>query len=381
MAMYVGEALAGEGNEIAHIDLLIGDKDGPVGFAFANALARQSAGHTNLLAVLTPNLAVKPATVMITKVTIQGMKQAVQMFGPAQSAVAKAVADCVADGRHPQGSGRRPGHRLRRVHSSSGRRRQEDLPVQLRGHEDGHPQRDGGQADGRRNARRQRSGRPPVPRILEPKSAPPAIRSATSTLDPASNMTTRPKILIQLDGDSQASIFDAVVAIDAGVDQLLRHHGVRPEQVRSLVYGAMFTRGVDQLHRTAVFVGGSDVTAGEALFAEVCRTFFGPMRVSVMFDSNGANTTAAAAVLAAESHVAASRLDGAGAGRDRGRWAAAWCTCWPAKGPKSASASRTSTGLGRRARAARARIPGRQVSSWLATARRNRGGRSRDAAS
>lgn len=98
MAMYVGEALAGEGNEIAHIDLLIGDKDGPVGVAFANALARQSAGHTNLLAVLTPNLAVKPSTVMITKVTIQGMKQAVQMFGPAQAAVAKAVADSVADG-------------------------------------------------------------------------------------------------------------------------------------------------------------------------------------------------------------------------------------------------------------------------------------------
>lgn len=98
MAMFVGEALAGEGNEVAHIDLLIGDKDGPVGVAFANALARQSAGHTNLLAVLAPNLAVKPSTVLVTKVTIQGMKQAVQMFGPAQSAVAKAVADCVAEG-------------------------------------------------------------------------------------------------------------------------------------------------------------------------------------------------------------------------------------------------------------------------------------------
>lgn len=96
--MFIGEALAGDGNEIAHIDLLIGDKNGPVGTAFANALARQSEGHTNLLAVLTPNLAVKPATVMITKVTIKGMKQAVQMFGPAQAAVAKAVADSVADG-------------------------------------------------------------------------------------------------------------------------------------------------------------------------------------------------------------------------------------------------------------------------------------------
>lgn len=101
MSMYIGEALVGDGNEIAHIDLMIGSKNGPVGVAFANALANQSAGHTNLLAVLTPNLAVKPATVLITKVTIKGMKQAVQMFGPAQYAVAKAVADCVAEGTIP----------------------------------------------------------------------------------------------------------------------------------------------------------------------------------------------------------------------------------------------------------------------------------------
>src|SRR5271157_2233577 len=99
--MNIGEGLVGEGNEIAHIDLLIGKKDGPVGLAFANALANQSHGHTNLLAVLTPNLVAKPATVLITKVTIKGMKQAVQMFGPAQYAVAKAVADSVADGTIP----------------------------------------------------------------------------------------------------------------------------------------------------------------------------------------------------------------------------------------------------------------------------------------
>jgi 5,6,7,8-tetrahydromethanopterin hydro-lyase len=102
MSMYIGEGLVGEGNEIAHIDLLIGSKDGPVGQAFANALARQSEGHTNLLAVLTPNLAVKPATVLVTKVTIKGMKQAVQMFGPAQAAVAKAVADSVEAGVIPK---------------------------------------------------------------------------------------------------------------------------------------------------------------------------------------------------------------------------------------------------------------------------------------
>ncbi|MDA0832511.1 MAG: formaldehyde-activating enzyme [Planctomycetota bacterium] len=102
MSMYIGEALAGDGNEVAHIDLLIGDKNGPVGAAFANALADQKAGHSNLLAVLTPNLAVKPATVMITKVTIKGAKQAVQMFGPAQYAVAKAVADSVEEGVIPK---------------------------------------------------------------------------------------------------------------------------------------------------------------------------------------------------------------------------------------------------------------------------------------
>ena len=100
--MYIGEALTGDGNEIAHIDLLIGSKDGPVGAAFANALARQSDGHSNLLAVLEPNLAVKPSTVMITKVTIKGMRQAIQMFGPAQAAVAEAVSDSVADGVIPK---------------------------------------------------------------------------------------------------------------------------------------------------------------------------------------------------------------------------------------------------------------------------------------
>jgi len=102
MSMFIGEALAGDGNEVAHIDLLIGSKDGPVGVAFANALATQSAGHSNLLAVVTPNLAVKPSTVMITKVTIKGAKQAVQMFGPAQAAVAQAVADSVAENVIPK---------------------------------------------------------------------------------------------------------------------------------------------------------------------------------------------------------------------------------------------------------------------------------------
>jgi hypothetical protein len=111
------------------------------------------------------------------------------------------------------------------------------------------------------------------------------------------------KILIQLDGDAQASVFDAVVAVDTGVDHLLQYRGVEPKQVRDLVHGAIFTRGPKELHNTAVFVGGSDVAHGEALLAEVKQSFFGPMRVSVMLDANGANTTAAAAVLAAARHI------------------------------------------------------------------------------
>ena len=94
----VGESLVGEGNEVAHIDLLIGPKSGPVGQAFAAALLNQKKGHTNLLAVVAPNLPAKPETIMANKVTMGGATQAVQMFGPAQAAVARAVVDSVREG-------------------------------------------------------------------------------------------------------------------------------------------------------------------------------------------------------------------------------------------------------------------------------------------
>ncbi|WP_213954799.1 MULTISPECIES: formaldehyde-activating enzyme [unclassified Variovorax] len=99
--MMVGESLVGEGNEVAHIDLIIGPRGSPAETAFANALTNQKDGFTTLLAVVAPNLLAKPATVMFNKVTIKGAKQAVQMFGPAQRAVAMAVADCVEDGTIP----------------------------------------------------------------------------------------------------------------------------------------------------------------------------------------------------------------------------------------------------------------------------------------
>ena len=100
--MYVGEALIGEGSEVAHIDLMIGDKFGPVGVAFTNALSQMSAGHTPLFAVIRPNLPVKPSTVVVPKVTVRNMKEAEKIFGPAQSAIAKAVADSVEEGVIPE---------------------------------------------------------------------------------------------------------------------------------------------------------------------------------------------------------------------------------------------------------------------------------------
>ena len=99
--LMVGESLVGDGNEVAHIDLIIGPRGSAAESAFANALTNNKDGFTALLAVVAPNLAAKPSTVMFNKVTIKGAKQAVQMFGPAQHAVAKAVADSVADGTIP----------------------------------------------------------------------------------------------------------------------------------------------------------------------------------------------------------------------------------------------------------------------------------------
>lgn len=119
---------------------------------------------------------------------------------------------------------------------------------------------------------------------------------------------SKPKILIQLDSDAQASVFDSVAAIDSGVDHLLTRHQVEPTQVRDLVHGAIFTRGPKDLKSTAIFIGGADVAAGETLLQQVADTFFGPLRVSVLLDANGANTTAAAAVLSASKHM---QLEGA----------------------------------------------------------------------
>jgi hypothetical protein len=104
------------------------------------------------------------------------------------------------------------------------------------------------------------------------------------------------KLLLHLDSSAQPSVFDRIVAYDGGADEVLSYGGVTPDAVRDLVHGAMFTRGPKDLHHTAIYIGGSDKAAGEQLLGAVQKTFFGPLRVSVMLDSNGSNTTAVAAV-------------------------------------------------------------------------------------
>src|ERR1700681_728935 len=109
------------------------------------------------------------------------------------------------------------------------------------------------------------------------------------------------KILIQLDSDPQPSVFDRVVAVDAGADEVFSYGGIKPEHMQGLVHGAIFTRDARELKNTALFIGGSDVAAGEKLMQEALKHMipqFG-LRVSIVLDATGANTTAAAAVRAA----------------------------------------------------------------------------------
>ena len=118
-------------------------------------------------------------------------------------------------------------------------------------------------------------------------------------------MSDKPTILVQLDTDPLPSVFDRVVAVDAGTQHIFSYGGITPQNVMPLVHGCIFTRGGKDLARTAIFVGGSDVAAGEAVLAEVKKHLIPQygLSVSILLDSNGSNTTAAAAVRAAGRHI------------------------------------------------------------------------------
>src|SRR5437762_11277731 len=104
------------------------------------------------------------------------------------------------------------------------------------------------------------------------------------------------KLLLQLDSSRLPSVFDQVVAYDAGADEILSYGGITEAEVRDLIHGCIFTRGPKDLKNTAVFIGGADMAAGEQLLEAARKAFFGPFTVPLMLDSNGSNPTAVAAV-------------------------------------------------------------------------------------
>ncbi len=116
-------------------------------------------------------------------------------------------------------------------------------------------------------------------------------------------MADKRKVLLQFDTDPQASSFDSLVAIDAGAEVVLPYANVGEDQIVGLIHGAMFTRGLDDLCRTAAFFGGADYERAERLFQASRAAFFGPVQISLMLDPSGANTTAAAAIRAVETVV------------------------------------------------------------------------------
>ena len=158
----VGESLVGDGNEIAHIDLIIGPRGSAAESAFANALVNNKDGFTTLLAVVAPNLLAKPNTILFNKVTIKGAKQAVQMFGPAQHAVAKAVADSVAEGVIPADEADDLFICVGVFIHWDAERRQEDPRLQLSRHEGIDRARRHRRAEGRRSRCQAQHGEAPI---------------------------------------------------------------------------------------------------------------------------------------------------------------------------------------------------------------------------
>ncbi len=303
ITLNIGEALVGEGNEIAHIDLLIGDKDGP-------GRRRRSPtpwptsrhGHSNLLAVLTPNLLCKPATVLITKVTIKGMKQAVQMFGPAQDAVAKAVADCVADGIIPKAEAENLVivcgvfiHSEAEDNAKIYQYNYEATKLSIQRAMKSEPKIE-------RDHRQEGHGQAPV--LAE-------VTDVSVSRDGDHRPGTDHEDDLMPDAPAQAH--DPAPARHRPAAQRLRRRRGRRRRASSTCSATAASRprrsatsstapsspaGPADLRRRRSSSAARDVAKAEAVLEAVKSTFFGPFRVSVLFDPNGSNTTAAAAVLA-----------------------------------------------------------------------------------
>ena len=331
MSMFIGEALSGEGNEIAHIDLLIGSKDGPVGAAFANALARQSEGTHESAG----RADAEPGRQAGHGADHEGDDQGHEAGradvrpgsggrGEGRGRLGCRRGDSAKDAEnlvivcgvfiHPAAA------EDKKIYEYNYQATKEAIASAMRGK----PTVAG-------DDRRQGEGGASVPRFLSDASREHARRPAG-----AASMS-KPKILVQLDTDPQASVFDGVVAVDAGVEQLFRHAAVTSSQVRDLTYGAMFTRGIDELRCTAIFIGGSDVSAGEELLAHVPANILRTAaRVGHARLERGQHHGRCRRAYGRQA-LPAVGLNCHGDGRYGPGRARASCDCWRWKGPRSRS--------------------------------------------
>ena len=277
---FLGESLVGDGNEVAHIDLIIGSKSGPAGSAFCNALANNKDGFTTLLAVVAPNLPAKPDTLLFNKVTIKGAKQAVQMFGPAQAAVARAVVDSVASGVIPKDKAddlcilvgvfiHWDASDDQKIYDYNYQATKESIARAL-GKKPTRGRSDLRLEDGQAPVRPSKPKPNPTPNHFQLPIPILPIGSGRREWSGAGRWrwdspTAVRKLLLQLDTSPHPSVFDRVVAHDGGADEVMSYGGVTEDAVRDLVHGAIFTRGPKDLHNTAIFIGGTDMAAGERL--------------------------------------------------------------------------------------------------------------------
>ena len=299
---FLGESLVGDGNEVAHIDLIIGSKSGPAGAAFCNALDEQQ-GRLHHAA---RGRRAEPAGQARHDPVQQGHDQGRQAGGADVRTGAGRGGPrgrrLGRERRHPEGQGRRlcilvgvfihwDASDDKKIYDYNYQATKESIAA-----------RAGRQAERRRGDRRLEDGEAPVQPEVDAERQPRtgrdrgiAVRSRLRCIPSLPDRSVR-KLLLQLDTSPHPSVFDRVVAFDGGADEVMSYGGVTEDAVRDLVHGAIFTRGPKDLHNTAIFVGGTDMAAGERLLAAVQKAFFGPLRVSVMLDSNGSNTTAVAAV-------------------------------------------------------------------------------------
>ena len=223
--------------------------------------------------MVAPNLPAKPDTLLFNKVTIKGAKQAVQMFGPAQAAVARAVVDSVESGVIP-------------------RDKADDLCILVGVFihweaSDDQKIYDFNYQATKESIARALAGKPSVADVIaSSKSAKHPyspgqgdISAERRAFGPPLCLSQMKKLLIQIDSSPHPSVFDRVVAFDGGADEVMSYGGVAEGDVRDLVHGAIFTRGPKDLHNTAIFVGGTDMAAGERLLSAVKKSFFGLLRV------------------------------------------------------------------------------------------------------